>query len=479
MGMLSLEIGKRALLSQKFGLDVTSNNIANANTPGYSRREATFSETAPTYTYGNFIGTGVLSDKLRTFREEFFDKEVRNTLSRQSSYEADQKMVTRIESVLAEPSDTGLNELSNKFLNSFDELALKPESEALRENVIGIGQTLVDRINLTSRQLTDTRNEALSSLKDQVSVANGLIEQIVALNKSVSGGKSLASSDAQTMVDNRELKLEELTKLGNVNVTQNTDGTVNVFMNGMNVVTSNESNKIDVIEQVNKNTGERTAKLARLDKDGNVLNFINPESGKLSSLMKSFNITLDDKDSTGNFSVATDLNKFVQTLAGKVNGFMTNGYGLDDKSNNPPNRSFFEPAIGTLDANNIQVSNEILNKPRNIAISDKPNEPGNANIATKIARINDDANFIGNSTPSDFYSGMVGRVGILSQESAQGLKTTKLVSQQLTNQRDSIIGVNLDEEAVNLVKFQQAFQAASRVINTTSEILNTIVNLGR
>lgn len=479
MGIASLEIGKRALMSQKFGLDVTSNNIANANTPGYSRREATFVESAPLYTQGNFVGTGVLTDKLRTFREEFFDKEVRNTLSRQASYEADQKMVTRIESVLAEPSDTGLNELSNKFLNSFDELALKPESEALRENVIGIGQTLVDRINLTARQLTDTRTEALTSLKDQVGVANGLISQIVALNKAVSSNKTLASNDAQTMVDNRELKLEELTKLGNVNVTQNPDGTVNVFMNGMNVVTGQERNKLDVIEQVNSNTGERTAKIARLDKDGAVLNFINPESGKLSSLMKSYNVTLDDKDSTGNFSVATDLNKFVQTLANKVNGLMTNGYGLDDKTGNPPNRSFFEPAVGTLNASNIQVSSEILNKPRNIAISDKPNEPGNGNIATKIARISDDAVFIGNSTPSEFYSGMIGRVGNMSQESAQGLTTTKLVAQQLTNQRDSIIGVNLDEEAVNLVKFQQAFQASSRVINTTNEILTTIVNLGR
>jgi flagellar hook-associated protein 1 FlgK len=479
MGIASLEIGKRALLSQRFGLDVTSNNIANANTPGYSRREATFAEALPTSIQGTFVGTGVLNEKLRTFREEFFDKEVRNTLSRQASYEADQKTITRVESILAEPSEQGLNELSNKFLNSFDELALKPESEALRENVIGIGQTLVDRINLTARQLSDARNDTLSSLKDQVGVANKLITQIAELNKAVSGSISLATNDSQTMIDSRELKLEELTKLGNVNVTQNLNGTVNVFMNGMNVVTGQEITKIDVVEQVNPITAERTVRIGRLDKDGNILNFINPENGKLSSLMKSFNVTLDDKDSTGNFSVASDLNTFVKTLAGKVNGFMTSGYGLDDKSGNPPNRSFFEPAVGTLDANNIKISNEILNKPRNIAISDKPNEPGNANIATKIARISDDSQFIGNSTPSDFYSGMVGRVGTLSQESAHGLNTIKLVSQQLTNQRDSIIGVNLDEEAINLVKFQQAFQASSRVINTTNEILTTIVNLGR
>ncbi|MCX6146688.1 MAG: flagellar hook-associated protein FlgK [Candidatus Kapabacteria bacterium] len=479
MGIASLEIGKRALLSQRFGLDVTSNNIANANTPGYSRREATFAEALPTSIQGTLVGSGVLNEKLRTFREEFFDKEVRNTLSRQASYEADQKTITRVESILAEPSEQGLNELSNKFLNSFDELALKPESEALRENVIGIGQTLVDRINLTARQLSDARNDTLSSLKDQVGVANKLITQIAELNKAVSGSISLATNDSQTMIDSRELKLEELTKLGNVNVTQNLNGTVNVFMNGMNVVTGQETTKIDVVEQVNPITAERTVRIGRLDKDGNILNFISPENGKLSSLMKSFNITLDDKDSTGNFSVASDLNTFVKTLAGKVNGFMTSGYGLDDKSGNPPNRSFFEPAVGTLDANNIKISSEILNKPRNIAISDKPNEPGNANIATKIARISDDSQFIGNSTPSDFYSGMVGRVGTLSQESAHGLNTIKLVSQQLTNQRDSIIGVNLDEEAVNLVKFQQAFQASSRVINTTNEILTTIVNLGR
>ena len=89
MSNLSLEIGKRALLANKLGLDVTSNNIANVNTEGYTRRDVTFSETDPLYNRNNYLGTGLEIDKFRSFREEFFDRELRNTASRKEGYALD------------------------------------------------------------------------------------------------------------------------------------------------------------------------------------------------------------------------------------------------------------------------------------------------------------------------------------------------------------------------------------------------------
>ncbi|HOQ49968.1 MAG TPA: flagellar basal body protein, partial [Candidatus Kapabacteria bacterium] len=87
----ALEIGKRALLAQRFGIEVTSNNIANVNTAGYSRRSAVLGESSPLFRNGQFIGTGAVAQKLRTFREEFFDRELRSTVARHSTFENDEK----------------------------------------------------------------------------------------------------------------------------------------------------------------------------------------------------------------------------------------------------------------------------------------------------------------------------------------------------------------------------------------------------
>jgi len=123
----SLEIGKRALLAQKFGIDNTSNNIANVNTPGFSRRTAVMSETDAYKTNGDYQGTGVQVDLLRSFRQELLDKEVCGNLSQQKGYEIDQSYLQQISSVFGEPSDSGLSELTTSFLNTFNTLAQNPE----------------------------------------------------------------------------------------------------------------------------------------------------------------------------------------------------------------------------------------------------------------------------------------------------------------------------------------------------------------
>lgn len=482
MAFGSLEIGRKALIAQRFALDVTSNNIANANTEGYSRREATFNEASPLYQSPNLYGTGVLVDKLRTFREEFFDKEVRNSITRQNTYQADQTVLQRIETVLNEPSDNTIGVVLNNFLTAFDDLSLKPESESQRENILGIAKTLTDKFNATAQSLIDNRNQVLKSINDNVTEINQIIDTIAALNKGFSANKSLASNEAQTMVDQRELQLEKLAKFGQVNSSLNPDGTANVYLNGINIVTGQIPSKIIVNEQVNNITGEKTLNLYKADNENNVLSKINLDSGQLGSLLEHYNVTLDDKDSSGGYSVFTQLNALANKIAEKVNKLTTQGFGLDDLNTTPANRNFFSssnPNEQVINALNISISKDVAGKPRDIPIADKPGEPGNNKIALKLARLSDDVSFLNSNKPVEYYNNLIGRLGIKSREADNGYKTTQLISEQLTNQRESIIGVNLDEEAVNIVKFQQAFEAASRSLNTANELITTIINLGR
>ena len=250
-------------------------------------------------------------------------------------------------------------------------------------------------------------------------------------------------------------------------------------MNGINVVTGENKTTLQVVEKTNSTTGEQSAQIYTSDANGNPQNTISPSSGQLSSELKHYNVTLDNLDSSGGFSVFKNLDNLANSLANKVNSVSITGYGLNDTGTTPPARNFFEPAVGTATAATIKIGTDILNHPENIPAADAVNEPGNGNIAMKIADLSTNENFINNQTGAAYYADLTGKIGTMDNEAVNGQSTTKLLSDQLTNQRESVIGVNLDEEAVNLIKFQKAFEASSRIINATSEMLTQIIALGK
>ncbi|GAB5466268.1 MAG: flagellar hook-associated protein FlgK [Candidatus Kapaibacteriales bacterium] len=478
MAFSGLEIAKRALLAQRFGLDVTSNNIANANTAGYSRRSATYSEATPFNSQGNFVGTGVMVDKLRTYREEFFDREIRDSQSRKSALETDDKIYNQIAGIIGEPSDFGITETVVDFFNAFSELSVKPDSIGLRQNLITKTQIMTDRFNTVSQKLSSTREEVLSDIYSSVDKVNELSSQIAELNSAFASGKRLTLEEAQTAADQRELKLEELSQLTATKVTQNDNGSVNVFLNGINIVTGAFASEIKLVDEVNGE--ERNLRLLKIDGNGNTLNAIKPESGELERLIYHYNNTLDPNENS-EFSPSSMLNSFAEATIEKVNSLTRSGYGLDDPDNGGAGsqRTFFDESEGNTNAINFQINKELIDDPRSIPLSSAATESGNGNIATSIAFLQNDTDYIDLVSPVEYFSGLVGELSAKANQSRNALATSKIVTEQLNNQREAIIGVNLDEEAVNLIKFQQAFEASSRMVTATNEILSTIINLGR
>lgn len=478
-GFSSLEIGKRALLAQRFGIEVTSNNIANVNTPGYSRRSATLSETDSILSKGNYFGTGVQADTLRSFRDEYYDREIRSTNSRLSAFEEDEKMFQKIEAILNEPSDMGLTEYVTDFFTAFDDLSLKPENVGLRETLLGNAQTLVERLHTTSSQMTETRAELNSKINMNVDKVNTLVEEIAKLNKSIANSAASANSDNNSYVDEREKKLEELSSIIDVQVSFEQNGLANVFANGMNLITGETVNRLKASEIVNPATGERDIQISHYDPSKGLTQQITPQSGELYSNLKHYNTTLDPNETGNGFSVAKQLDEFAGALVSKVNSLTQKGFGLDDTYAVSPGRAFFDPIVGKATAANIAISADIKDNPRDIPMSGSPGAPGNSEIARAISRIQQDKNFLNNQTPVEYYTTFLGKVASASLEAVNGLSAANLVSDQLNTQRESVIGVNMDEEAINLIKFQKAFEAASRVVNTTNELLATIINLGK
>lgn len=475
----ALEIGKRALLANRLGLDVTSNNVANVNTAGYSRRVATFSQSDSRQTSNGFVGTGSVMDKLRSSREELFDREIRKNVSRNTGYATDEQLMKQISSIFSESGDYDIGTLTTSFFNSFEDLASKPQDIGLRTNVISKAKALVDAFHNTASNLNELRANILTDMKSNVTKANDYITRIATLNNQIATTKAQGGDEAINLVDEREKLLEDLSGLADVNVTTADAGMVNVYINGINVVTGATSSKLQLVEKINSLTGEKSAQIYNLDQNGNQLYNITPQSGELFAQSKQYNITLDNLDSSGDYSVAKNLDALANALVNKVNNITISGYGLNDAGPLPPGRNFFEPATGMATALNIDISSAIINNPENIPISDTINEPGNNKIALQLANLGTDTGFITGVTANSYYANLIGKMGTLEGEAVNGKNTTKLIAEQLTNQRESLIGVNMDEEAVSLIKFQKAFDASSRIISAANDMLGTIINLGR
>lgn len=469
-----LEIGKRAILAQRLGLDATSNNIANVNTPGYARQQVVFTETDPRSLIGKgFIGTGVAVSQIRSFREEYFDREIRGNISRNAGFALDDRTLQRIETLLREPGDGGLDSSMKKFFNAFNDLSLKPEDLGRRNLALEAGRTLAEDFRTTAAAVQDLRKQTSERLATGVGEANRILSDIAELNKQITATKSQSLDTWTTLVNQRSLKLEELAKFGGpLHVSIDNNGHANVSMAGSSVVTGTAANRLKLNETIDI-SGERTTTLDIVNQQGTTLVTIRPESGEFASSLKHLNITLDDKDTSGGFSVAKELNIMATALISKVNAITSTGYGLDDVS--LPTRNFF---VGTSAAS-IDIDSSVKDKPRDIPVSSGAGLAGDNTIARQIVELADNSTFLSNQTPLEYYANFLNKIAATGADASTGVKVTETVGDQLNAQRESVIGVNLDEEAVNLIKYQRAFEAAARVVNSTNEVLQTVINLGQ
>ena len=469
----TLEIGKRALQASNFALDVTANNIANVGTAGYSRREVRVSEGLPFPKFGYRIGTGVNLESLRSFRQQYLDREVRKANAHFNFYDANVMFYNSVETIFREPSDYNIGEMMNKFLYYFDELALQPESIGLRQYLLSTANTLCERLNNTSADLLEMRRQANIDLVNQVDEANKLIDIIAECNKAIAISKDPSGNDCLTFIDKREVAIEQLSVLGNVSVSYEDNGLANVFINGIDVVTGAAKQTLKVLEDNNQDTGSSTLRVVVINEKKGFTIDVNPPLGKMGAALKHYNDMLNPV-STGSFSIMQTLDKFTNTLAEKINEIFATGYGLSGAIGGSV---LFESNMGgVITAGNIRVA---IIDPEDIPLSLGPNSPGDSTIAQRVSRLLQDQTFLENQTPMEFYSNFLGRISQGANESVNFKRSYSMVLESLNSHRDSIMGVNMDEEAINIIKYQKNLEAASKIIATNNDVLGTIINLGR
>lgn len=471
MSLRALQIARSSLLAQQAGVEVTSGNIANVNTPGYARRRLHMSPLVP---QPGQVGSGVIAQRVEEFRNSYLEAQLRATLSRQSRSQTDALLLQRIEALLGEPTaGTGIAALLKAFFDAVQEVAVQPENLALREVLLQRADALAAAFRRLGTDLQGLRHELYEQLQQRLEQLNPLLQRLAQLNAQ----RALApegSENALALATEQAQLLEQLASWVPVSAQLDAQGMLTVSIAGHRVVSGMEALRLELRSVRNPDSGEQSVQLWLVTARGEEVAALPVMDGEIGGLLWHFNVTLDPAEQSGNFSVPRALNAFVARWVERVNALVATGYGLDDSAAPPPGRRLF---VGdTLET--LRLAPEVAANPRALPLSDAPGQPGNAAIAWQLLALAEDTTFADGMTPQGAYTAVLTRLGQQRSAVQSQQEWLSATLQQLQAQREALSGVNLDEEATNLIRYQKAYEAAARVLTVAASLLDTLIRMG-
>ena len=248
-----MSVALQSLLAQQGALEVVANNIANANTPGYSREVPILEESPPILSGNTMVGTGVTLQSVQSVRDNILDLRIDQETSQQSSLNSYVNSMNQVQALFNETQGTGLQTDLSNFFNSFQSLATDPTSSSLRQAVIIAGQDLAGAFSQTSQNLATIQQGLDQSVVQTVQQVNQLTAQVANLNQQIQE-VSNSGDNPGSLEDQRDQDLTNLSNLIDTAVIYTNNGTVSVTTtNGTLLVSGNQSDALTT--QVNTATG--------------------------------------------------------------------------------------------------------------------------------------------------------------------------------------------------------------------------------
>lgn len=463
-----LEIASRALKTNQAVLDVVGHNIANVNTPGYTRQAAQLvampPDTAADNGSANFaaqLGMGVDLASVSRIRDEFIEMRLQNSQGDQSKYNSLRDALQRVQDTFNELSSDSISSQITATFNAFQEVARTPEGDAARSLLRTQGETVAARFRQVFNGLTnldsDLKGRGVTLLKQ----ADDLARQVADLNDQIHIA-TIVGGHPNDLQDQRDNVIKQLANLVGAEAVPEHDnsgnptGNVTVMVNGFTLVQGTKTNSLPTTFSMQAGVPQLT--------DGTIS--IPIKRGEVSGLIQA-----SDRIAT----YKTDLNTVASTFISAVNAQHQAGYGLDGQTG----RNFFS---GT-DASDIGVDATIESSLDAIAASSPPPSggtvaPSNGDNARAIADIGK-LRLFGTQTIVDFHAAKMTQMGADAQSAASQAANQEKVVQQLQNMRDSTSGVNLDEELTHMLQYQRSYQAAAKLVTTFDSLIDSVINMVR
>jgi flagellar hook-associated protein 1 FlgK len=536
------DIGKSALFASQAALTTTSNNIANVNTPGFSKQDVIL-DVANSTSFGNtLVGGGVTVSGIKRSYDAFIQSQLIGQNQNQGRSSALSQLLSQVEQVFGDSTDTGLSKSFTDFFNAWNDVATNPESQPQRTVLLQKAASFVDVAKQMESSITAAYNQTNNDIKGAVDQINILATDIAALNGKITqieaGGTSGQANDLRDQRDNLLNQLASLTEFSYYG-DQNGSLTITVGMrnlvegdktNALSTQTNSDGNQDLILDNTDITSNVTRGQLggllaaqsevesgplmglrkmvASVTKEVNLLHssgygldgttgndFFNPlqlstksqSAGAQitsASITDSSQLTLDEYtitfDASQNYSVTDSQTGKVVATGAYTSGNPISFDGIQvtiaDGTGSVAGGDSFSVSPLTDAIKNLGVA---ITDPDKIAASSSDTElPGNNSNALKLAQLSNTAVAnLGGSTFADFYGGIVSNVGTLSGAASDTLTFDQNMLSQLNNQRDSESGVSLDEEAVNLIRFQRSYEAAAKMIAVTDQLIQTVLGM--
>jgi flagellar hook-associated protein 1 len=448
-GTLSIAAG--ALAAEQGAMDATTNNVANVNTPGYSRLRPVLTESDPVVVGSVTYGQGVTLQKLESLRDPILQLRIQEETQQQGQLNTFVSAMQQAQVQFTSSSSDIASQISN-FFSSLNQLSTDPTSLPLRQGVLAAAGNLATVFNNTSASLTQQQTNTDLSVTQAVQQVNTLTGQIATLNTQISQLQGVGQ-DASAFEDQRDVLIGQLSGLIDVSSIKSDNGLTLTTSNGTPLVLGGQS--FTLTTQTNA-SGFQDVYAQGVDITSKLT------SGQLAGL-----IQVRDQTIPG---LLSNLDTLASGLANSLNTANATGFDLNGTAGGD---LFTPPSVsGQGYAANMAVQ---ITDPSLIAASSDGSPGSNGNVAVLSAVQNQ--NVAGGQTPTDYYSNIVANVGNDVSNGAAELSSSQLVLTQLQDQLGSVSGVNLDEEAANMVQYQRAYDAAAEVVTTVNDMLFTVINM--
>lgn len=519
---MGLEASKSGLFTQQTALYTTGHNISNANTLGYSRQRVNMQATPGFPTpglnspvYPGHLGTGVEVGSIQRIRDEFIDRQFRQETNKFGYWESRTKAISQMEDILNEPSEFGLDKAFEQFWKALEDIGTKPADDAARKVAIRRAEHLADSFNYMDKQLKTIQGNIGKEIAVSTTQINTILKQIAAVNKQIQEVEPNGHVP-NDLYDVRDVLVDKLNEYipvsiervpssgrasevaeGSLKITfKGTDGIVRNLVDGKdfaqftvmgtsgqvtgdditNIFSEMQLTDVESIEAHEAGTVTSTQQAIKQED-------FEASKGKLFSLINSYGYQSASGDIKGYYpDTLKKLDQLADAFIKEFNALHKQGYTLEvkDASGTIPSTNggdFFE---GT-GAAGIKVTDAISKNPNLIAASLGAAEEGDGKHAFALANMQHKMFVdIGNATMQSFYQGVIGQIGVDGEEALRLFSSFESQRLMVSNSRDAMSAVSLDEEMTNMITFQQAYNANARMITVVDETLDKIINgMGR
>ena len=552
-----LNEGKLGLLSQQLAIEVTGNNIANVQTPGYTRQTVNLENNTPRQIGLGQLGTGVRVKSITRNFDRFLFSQTLSETTPMGSFQIRKEGFDRLELLFNETTGRSISTEMSNFFTSFEDLAANPSGLPERTTIQGNARSLASAFNTIGNALFQERQNLDLMVQDTVSEINSLLSGIAKLNRTIFQNENIGTtSTANDLRDERDRMVKSLAEYLDVTLVDEQNNQVRLTLaDGTPLVLGLKDFPLGT-ELNGDNNGFKDILIS--DGQNGTINITNQiNGGKLRGLLD-----LRDVEVPG---IQDHFDRLAASLVREVNRVHREGFGLDGGSG----RDFFKPLQATvrpsvlntgsavvsvanaspttasIDQYRIQfpgaTSFDLINRTTgassgtfvftpgstfnlgnglavnitgtgaagdvvDFSISENAaatlamdpavatngsniaaglNGVGDGKNATRLSQLQNQLLFDGNSlvnsgsgafTFVEFYNSLVSGIGVDSRSVSSAVTAQEGVMLQLNNRRESLSGVSIDEEMINLIKFQQAFAAAARLINVADEMLDILAN---